>query len=448
MHSFHSQSLRTLILKKNLLTELHPNVFSELKSLEVLDLSNNHISAINPSAFTGLESIKKIILRANHFRAVPTESFIYLGHLKSLDLGSNALSMVDEAAFYHLSSLEELELDKCGIAQIDPSAFTGLKEIKSLNLQYNNIQSFPKAISSLEKLEELNIGGNLITRLSTKDLRTSYRLKKLTLSYSEMFSKIDEDAFAANLDLEEVVMEFNMQLENLPMNLFGGLPNLRHVSLKGNGIRHLDPHLLPVEMLDSFDVTKNPLECNCDLLWLWQHLQQDVFYHNSSMVRCAGPSRLQGELLRNLDESDLDCGGDAKRGLLVGALTLFSGVLMVIGGILLWYRRRSTPQQDPVKTLKQMETGASVYAQYQDNKYPYVLQPTIIQSMPTSNVGYAGLTPRGLPSYMVSLPRDTVRVDTSNHIYQTLRSSMSSASESDSAKYFTLDSDRQSSLYV
>lgn len=476
------QSLQILVLKKNSLTELPANVFHGLRSLEIVDLSNNHISTISPAAFAGLDKIKRLVLRANHFRSVPTESFIYLSSLRSLDLGSNALSMLDQAAFYHLQNLEELELDKCGIAQVDPGTFMELNRLKSLNLQYNNIQSFPAAVSSIEKLQELNIGGNLIARLSSKDLRQSYRLKKITISHSEMLERIDEDAFAANLDLEEVIFEFNMQLERIPTNLFGRLPNLRRVSLRGNSIRTIDSHTLPVELLASFDLTKNPLECNCELQWLWRYLQSDYLSsmtNGTSMIRCAGPEPLHSELLMNLDESDLNCAGDPKRGLLVGGLTIFCAILLAVGGVLLWYRRRSPPNQithsqDPVKALKQLENGTvSVYAQYQDSRYPYVLQPTRIPTLPTPNMGYAGLTPKSYPSTRELFPQTrnsagsninnnhigvvmphsqgNVCIDTSNHAYQTLGSALSSgSSECESAKYFTLDGrgDQQSSLYV
>ncbi|OQR75688.1 slit1 protein-like, partial [Tropilaelaps mercedesae] len=471
-----AESLQTLVLKKNSLTELPANVFKGLRSIEVIDLSNNHISVIHPAAFTGLATIKRLVLRANHFRSVPTESFVHLNSLRSLDLGSNALSMLDEAAFTHLRNLEELELDKCGIAQVDAGSFLELGELRTLNLQYNNIQSFPLAISTIEKLEDLNIGGNLIARLSAKDLRKSYRLRKITMSHSEMLQRIDDDAFQANLGLEEVVFEFNMQLERIPTNLFGGLANLRRVSLRGNSIRTIDAHTLPIDLLASFDLTKNPLECNCQLMWLWQYLRSDYVVsmttNASSMVRCGGPEALRSSLLMNLDADDLECGGDTKRGLLVGGLTILCSVLLAIGGVLLWYRRRAPAHlmtsQDPVKALKQLENGGtSVYAQYQDSRYPYVLQPTRIPTLPTPGMSYAKsmmLTPKSSPNGGLSLPaclaggrnsgtpgQDNVCVDTSNHAYQTLGSALSSASsECESAKYFTLDGrgDQNSSLYV
>ncbi|XP_018495828.1 insulin-like growth factor-binding protein complex acid labile subunit [Galendromus occidentalis] len=427
------ESLTHLTLKRNSISELPSNVFTPLHNLKVLDLSQNKISTIGAGSFHGLTSLERLVLRSNSLRHVPSDSFVYLPNLRSLDLGSNVLSMVDEAAFDHLKHLEELSMDQCALSVVHLEAFSGVAGLKKLYLQNNNLLVFPRAIASLSELDELNIGGNLIPKISVNDLRHLKKLKKLHLTRSENLERIEEDVFRHTPELEELWMEFNMQLEHLPASLLNHLRQLRKVSLRGNKLKYIHPALLPIEQLESFDVSGNPLVCNCSLSWLWQHMANRPHqYHNSSAVRCNGPSHLESDFLKSLSDGQLECRGESGRGILAVMLTSVF-VFCLVGMILfLAWRRRITDAR--VGTIiKDLDSSPVNYASYDNHKYPYIIQPYTTLGRPISGQAFAPnamldpssyttLSPNALQSYLMSLnsvARPIVE-PTSNRAYQTL----------------------------
>lgn len=430
------QSLTHLILKKNSIAELTSNVFTPLHKLKVLDLSHNKISSVSSGAFHGLTNLERLVLRSNALRHIPSDSFTYISTLRALDLGSNALSMVEESAFYHLNQLEELLLDQCALSQIHADAFVGVASLKKLNVQNNNLLVFPRAISRLTELEDLNVGGNLMPKISTNDLKHLRKLKRLHLTRSENLERIEEDVFRHTPELEELWMEFNMQLEHLPSTLLNHLRQLRKVSLRGNDLKYIHPELLPVDQLESFDVTKNPLVCNCSLTWLWRHMAQKPHaYHNSSAVRCHGPPHLHMDFLKSLSDVQLNCEGESGRGIL--AVTFTSLAVFVLVSVVLfltWRRRISDARTGTI--IKDLDTSPVKYASYDNHKYPYIIQPhayTTLQAhhpiAQALSVGpgnglplepsYATLNPNALQSYLMSL-NGALPVDTGNRAYQIL----------------------------
>lgn len=341
------QNLNELNLHKNSLSTLPARAFHDMRNLEVLDLSQNQLAKLDPATFIGLVRLHKLILRANSFDAIPSEAFAHLSHLHTLDYGANLLPSIPNHAFHFLSRLRELFLDRCGIVSFEANAFSGLVSLVGLHLQYNAIDEFPTAsLAELHKLEELTVGGNRFPSLAADDLRVLPSLKKFSLSQSETFRAIAEDAFTRTPNVEQVILENNRLLQHLPDKLFSQLRALKHVSLRGNSLQFIPSRAVPIERLDSLDVSLNPLVCNCSIEWLWNHLRFHEtignYLNNSSAVRCGGPAHLENEYVKNLSKVDLDCDGPTKRGLLI--LCIASACLLgvlIAAGVVIWWRRRS-----------------------------------------------------------------------------------------------------------
>ena len=63
-----------------------------------------------------------------------------------------------------------------------------------------------------------------------------------------------------------------------------GLANLRRLSLRDNQLQSIPSQLAPWSQLDMVDLSGNPFNCKCDLLWLRNYLRE---ISSSTMVRSA-----------------------------------------------------------------------------------------------------------------------------------------------------------------
>lgn len=361
--------------------------------------------------------MQKLILRSNMFDEIPSTSFVHLSHLHTLDFGGNVMSTIPDHAFHHLSRLRELYLDRCGIIRFETNALNGLVSLIGLNLQYNNIDQFPsQSLAELNKLEELSIGGNRFDRIASGDLKVLPALKKFVLIQSETLERVAEDAFNRTPNIEQVILENNKQLEHLPEKLFSQLRHLKHVSLRGNSLKFIHPTLVPVEQLDSFDVSKNPLVCNCSIEWLWNSIRfyESLGYHNSSGARCAGPANLQHEFIKNLSKGDLDCDGPARRGFLILGIVTACLLSLVAGAVGVWYRRRAIT----VLKTKQIESSTLTAPMVEHHHHPYLTQShftPVHQSPYHASSYYSSQHTLNSTGYLIANP-----MDSSNHVYMTV----------------------------
>lgn len=73
-----------------------------------------------------------------------------------------------------------------------------------------------------------------------------------------------------NTFLQKITLDENPSFSELPLKLFHGNPNLMEISIRGNDLRTLDAAHFPLDRLHRLRLAKNPLVCNCSLLWLWR----------------------------------------------------------------------------------------------------------------------------------------------------------------------------------
>lgn len=173
-------SLKSLNLKDNELTEIPSETLKTLRNLTVLDLSMNKITRVNdntfaglklvtlklsdnevtlaPGSFRGLErSLKNLNLKGTRQKKVP-EALRGLRTLAFLDLSQNSIKELPGSAgikaFEGLSSLTGLNLERNLIQSIGSDAFYGIKNtLSSLSLLNNLIPDFPTAaVNSVQDL--------------------------------------------------------------------------------------------------------------------------------------------------------------------------------------------------------------------------------------------------------------------------------------------------------
>lgn len=332
------KKLTVLSLRGNFLEDLPDKLFSSLPLLEELDLGQNRINRIDSTAFAGLSSLKMLYLDDNQLRVVPTPCFPLLASLAELHVGLNAFTFLSDDAFKGLNLLTILNLSGAGLLNISGNAFRGLNALRNLVLTDNRLSKIPtKQISILSRLEELAIGQNDFTELPLDVFKGLVNLRKLDITGASSLEKIEKGALTQNMNLETLVLCSNKKLASLEDGTFAGLPNLRHLVLRDNAFATFPESLVAWPELRKLDVSENPLECSCKLLWL----RELLIRRNASQVLCAQPASLKDKSLKNLTPDELGCALNGPWTTAVisgicGAVVAF-GILIVL---IYRYRRR------------------------------------------------------------------------------------------------------------
>lgn len=304
--TFHGlKSLAVLNLRSNFLEDLPDKIFSHLTHLRELDLGQNRIQRIDPATFEGMTSLKILCLDDNQLTKVPTHSFQFLASLTELRIGLNSFRALANESFIGLNSLTKLDLTGAGLVNVSDYAFKGLNtNLRSLILTDNHLVTIPtKQMSKLSRLEELAIGQNPFVSVPKNSFKGLTNLRQLAISGASELVAVESGAFADNLNLETLALTSNKRLSYVDEGVLTGLPNLKVLVLRDNGFITFRESLAAWPELRKVDVSENPVECECSLLWLRDLLLQ----RNTTHVLCASPPFLKGKLLKSLSSEDLGC---------------------------------------------------------------------------------------------------------------------------------------------
>nr|XP_054748774.1 slit homolog 2 protein-like [Lytechinus pictus] len=328
-----------LYLASNLITEISGFSFRGLGNLTTLDMSSNeYLSVFELTDFSGLGNIQRITLTGSRISVLelhtptlkslsmnsvapllvlrPGKSFKHLQSLVNLnmrdsgraqsdlwnvttntslfnrllnlghlDLSRNIFLSVGElppGIFHPLSTLKELSLDYCSITILHPLVFSGLESLQKLSLKGNNIQSLHVVLSFLELIESINFDNNRITNLEDVTFHNNGKLKSLFLA--------------------------NNRLTSLNRSTFKPL----------------------VSSVTSLDLSKNLINCNCDLKWLidWIKFNEHVHLLNKDATMCSMASLVS---LRQKNLLDFD--PDKLCGINIGLISCIS--LAVLASIII-----------------------------------------------------------------------------------------------------------------
>ncbi|XP_050092243.1 insulin-like growth factor-binding protein complex acid labile subunit [Anopheles aquasalis] len=301
--------LRVLNLRGNFIDAVGVEMFKALPKLEELNLGQNRIATLHASAFEGLGNLRVLYLDDNSISTIPTMSLTPLKGLAELFLGTNALFKVLPGAFEGLTQLRRLDIHGSMLVNVTADTFRGLENIRSLDISDNHLLKVPTVqLSILKRLEELTIGQNDFEVIPEGAFFGLSNLKSIDISGALNLRQVQSGAFSANPNLESITIASNKELQELDEGAFAGLPHIRKVSLRDNKIGTFHEELLPWKHLAEFDLTENPLVCDCEVLWLRNLLQRQApESQEDSQIVCGGPDRLHGELLRELTADLLGC---------------------------------------------------------------------------------------------------------------------------------------------
>ncbi|GAB0087899.1 Leucine-rich repeat [Sergentomyia squamirostris] len=320
------KKVQRLNMSDNFIQVIHMGALVDLVSLVELDLTNNRIVSFEDTTFRSLLSLEILILENNQLLEVPRSNLIYCHHLRRLDLSSNFIESVHNESFMGLRNLVSLELDDNVINDVDVDAFMGLVSLTWLNISDNNLTVIPTLqLSKLSNLTNLSLSGNSFSYLPAVALLNLFNLRELQLDRLEHLTRIDSRAFVDNTHLQRISLDANQAFCDLPPRLFHGNPNLVDISMRGNGLTTLDAVQFPLDRLKKLQLSDNPLECNCSLLWLWRlvheeedtgteanankFLSSDALILDTDIVGCdvVEDNVRMRRLLRDMSEGEIQC---------------------------------------------------------------------------------------------------------------------------------------------
>lgn len=287
-------------------------------------MGQNQIESISEDAFDTLVRLEVLHLDANKLASMVSLATAVLrpisATLTTLNVGRNAIQSLETDVFLPLVNLKQLNLTGCSIVNITNNAFRGLggliydpqSGLKNLSLSFNALDKFPvTALKQLHNLNKLEIGGNFIENLNEGDLAGLPHLRELDLSDSPNLVHLGSNLLAKNPALNVISVSACHQVW-IEADAFT-LPSIegeeRQLRLR---LSDLEWNEVPEDIVDwsqvsTIDLTSNPLDCDCKLLWLKDvlsaiehHRQSDANSSSNdfSHVFCQHPYSLQGRPLQ------------------------------------------------------------------------------------------------------------------------------------------------------
>ena len=351
-------SLQQLILTQSS-TYIKSDTFASLHLLKYLDLSFSIIDGFDQHAFRGLTQLKYLLLsdcqlfqqfpvipisvvhlnlHHNYFRSTDGFGFENLRKLEEIDLSNNLLPEINFAKFKDTHSLQTIKLENNLItAPTSAGFFFEMFSLQSLNFDNNKLVN----IDWSAEQNPFTCMGNLIT-LSMRNNDCQYiekhifnHLKNLQYLYLDV-NRLRDVINTPNLFKELIMLREISLTENdihyLSPNIFSNLANLVKLDLRNNFISSWEPTLfmhlnnLKVLLLSknrlalinessvkywpkdiNFDLSENPFNCWCDLLWFIDWFQKSTVANstNSSKYICSAPIEYESRLVSLINVNDV-----------------------------------------------------------------------------------------------------------------------------------------------
>ncbi|XP_028913175.1 leucine-rich repeat and immunoglobulin-like domain-containing nogo receptor-interacting protein 3 [Ornithorhynchus anatinus] len=342
---------RVLELSKNRIRCLNPGDLAPFPLLEELDLSENIIAHVEPGAFGHLPRLRSLRLRGNQLKLIPPGVFAQLANLTLLDLSENQLVILLDFTFQGLRSLQSLEVADNHLVFISPRAFAGLLGLRQLTLERCNLTALSaEALAPLQGLEALRLrhlgiaaledqslghlphlrhleidswpplvalaagslrGLNLsslsvthtnVSAVPAAALRHLAHLATLNLSHNPI-GAVPRGAFRDLLRLRELHLA-GARLAVVEPQAFLGLRQMRLLNLSDNLLSTLEEGAFhSVHTLETLRVDRNPLACDCRLLWVLQ--RRKTLNFDGQRPACSSPAALRGDALWDFPDSVL-----------------------------------------------------------------------------------------------------------------------------------------------
>lgn len=238
-------------------------------------VSDSLIFAIGFSFAMNLRLLALLSLLHLSCQTIPTCPSKCMCFLSTLNCNNNQLSAapnMKKLEFYP----ERVELSNNDLSDITGNDFNflnnpKLKLVHIVVLSNNSIIDVAEdAFMLLQKLVDLDLSGNFLDNLPEQMFATNLKIKHVRLSHN-FFMNIPRivSGSIATLDLS-----FNKIL-SFRESCLTMLPNLTHLYLKSNNLKHLDYKIFVGRKIEFVELSDNLWKCNCKTIDLFSALVQN-----------------------------------------------------------------------------------------------------------------------------------------------------------------------------
>ncbi|XP_014665572.1 PREDICTED: slit homolog 3 protein-like [Priapulus caudatus] len=243
------------------------HAFIGLDKCRVIDLQHNNIALITQRKLFGIQnSLTSLNLFGNNITELASGTFNQLSRLEYLNIGDNGLHKWSSKLFENLYSLRTLIFDDNPIGEpdgyVDADVFKDtpeLREFSAANCSLSVLHA--KTFRHMRKLTTLNLARNRLAGRMKENLFSKHlvNLRDLNLDANRM-KAIPPRTFNG-LDLDSLSLADNRLSEGVERDVFMGL-RAQRLSLANNGFRKIDPAITdPIaEGLHHLDISRNPLD--------------------------------------------------------------------------------------------------------------------------------------------------------------------------------------------
>ncbi|XP_050672848.1 lutropin-choriogonadotropic hormone receptor isoform X2 [Leptidea sinapis] len=221
--------LRDLSAEDNLISDIDPDVLSELRNLRVLRLARNRLTTV-PAALVYTNRLQALNLAGNQIAELTAASLPPLPALHTLVLKRNRITYIEKNAFVNTPALRVLRLEDNLLSEL-PTAIHNLPMLEDLSLSGNKIERVTSGLQACPRLARLELRGNSLSQLHHGALENLPRLTTLILSEARGLPGVP--SLNGTTRLRTLRMD-HTRLRELPTNLCNNTPQLRALDLRSN----------------------------------------------------------------------------------------------------------------------------------------------------------------------------------------------------------------------
>ena len=334
--AFHGLSrLLELDLSRNRLVKFYKvvNMINECTSLKILDLSYNQLVRVytlaplalpltvanlnldhNPLTLTCLTNsdfanVSHITL-SHLSKGFDFDQQTYLPTLMKLDMSQPLSKDILSQSYFIFSrsfpNLKVLILSEIYIFKIATVQNLSLLEQLDTQESFINIKDLPLQWGlhfQFSNLKKMNLASNRLTTISEMEFhRTIPEVQYLDLSNNKI-QEVRDETFTSLTKLKSLNLQNNLFHK---VNIFIKMEYLQLLDLSFNFVSEVPETFLKSIKTSGLDLTGNPYSCTCAIQPFKKWILSDtcVFLEPNLMYRCAGPSKMDG---LSITQIDIDC---------------------------------------------------------------------------------------------------------------------------------------------
>ena len=239
-----SKSIQDLALNSNKLRKI-PDLVKGCERLSTLDLGDNNIDHISNEDFQGLAKLYGLRLAGNAIREIANDTFNNLENVHVLNLAENELETIGTESFKHLQELRVLRLDNNRLVDIN-GIVSSLGKLEWLNVSSNSLEWFDYAFVP-SSLQWLDMSHNQVGELGNFYNLKNFAIQTLDAS-NNLITRIDDKSFPSSL--KHIILNQNL-IHFVGPNTFAQLKTLENVQLQNNYLESLDRGSLSTSFVAS-----------------------------------------------------------------------------------------------------------------------------------------------------------------------------------------------------